>query len=118
MTSASDSLAAGLAEIRETLTQLHERRSSWERDVAALFDDFDNMAVQLAMETAVRQATAPQTSTTSISDDGWLELAGQQEILAQRQESTTLELVTMRELIEQQSELLTAWIGAAMQTQA
>ncbi len=108
---APDAHAAGLTTIRGTLAELRENRLAWERDVTVLFDDFDSLAVQLALDTAEEDRQAAK----SAAEESWRRLAEKNALLARQQETTKLELSTMRGMLEQQTELLTAFIGAATQ---
>jgi hypothetical protein len=102
-----DIRAEGLAAIRGTLAEIQTGRLAWERDVVALFDDFDSLAVKMAMDSTAR-ASQPDRKEECL-----LELAGQQETLAKQQASTASELSAMREMIEQQTELLVATARAS-----
>jgi len=108
---APDPLSVELAALRGTLAELRDQRQAWERDVAALFDEFDALAVKLTLDSSDDERKAAQSAV----DKCKLELAGQSESLAKHQQSTAQELLTMREMIEQQTELLAAFIGAATQ---
>lgn len=101
--------AAGFDAVRQTLTELHDQRLAWEHDVTALFDDFDSLAVQMALKSTTDNHLAAQTAT----ENHWRELAGKNAQLERHQEVTTHQLAAMQALIEQQTELLTAFIGAA-----
>lgn len=117
---------SGLDRVRQTLNELQSQRSAWERDLAALFDSFDSLASQFLLQTQQREAEASLAAARAEAiqeleaarkraDECWLELAGQQEALSRKQENAQEELSHLREMIEQQTDLLTAFIGAATQ---
>ena len=108
---APDPFAAELTALRGTLAELREQRQAWERDVTALFDEFDALAVKVTLDSSNDDRKAAQSAV----DECRLELAEQSESLARHQKSTEQELLTMCEMIEQQTELLAAFIGAATQ---
>lgn len=101
--------AAEMASFRETLASLHEHRLAWERDVTVLFDEFESLAVQLAMDSS---ATDQQPNQDAL-EQRWLELSSQNAALAASHSSATDQLTGMRAMIEQQTELLAAFVGAA-----
>lgn len=103
--------AAGIDAVRQTLTDLHDQRMAWEQDVTALFDDFDSLAVQMALKSTTDNHLAVQAATAT--EDRWRELVGKSTQMERQQEETTHQLAAMQALIEQQTELLTAFIGAA-----
>jgi hypothetical protein len=105
---APDSVTAGISALRGTLAALRDQHLAWERDVAALFDEFDALAVKWTLDSSVGDRKAAQSAV----DDCRLELAQQSESLERHQKTTAQEFMAMREMIEQQTELLAAFIGA------
>jgi iron(II)-dependent oxidoreductase len=100
-----------MASFRDTLASLREHRLAWERDVTVLFDEFEALAVQLAMDSAA----ADQPSNHGAQEERWHELASQNAALAASHSSAADQLTGMRAMIEQQTELLAAFVGAATQ---
>ena len=119
----SESLAASISAVQASLTEFHEQRVAWERDMLALLDDFEGLSIEAAMasqarDLAVEQAAvaqaADQASAESAAHEEWLmELVSQQESLSRQHAETVGELASVRSLVEQQTELLTAFISAA-----
>lgn len=109
-----ESRAESLAAIRATFTEIHQQRLAWERDVSELFDDFDSLAIRIAVETTAAERSAPAAPPVEDASR-WEELAQRHDSLLNQQRSSTQELSDMRQMIEQQTELLAAFVGAATQ---
>ncbi len=107
----SDGNAVGLNAVRATLLELRGQRFAWEHDVAALFAEFDLLAEQMSFELA----GSSRREGDRAEQECWRELAGRHEIMTKQQEAATFELSAMRAMIEQQTELLAAFVGAATQ---
>lgn len=124
----SKSSVATFAKLSGTLAEIRAQRLEWEHDADRLLDAFDDLAVRAAVasaaadqrvltEVAAAQAKGHAAEASEVASDReqWAELRREQQQSEARHQTSAQELAAMRHLLEQQTELLTAFVGAATQ---
>ena len=103
-----DHRESALAAMRATVADFNKHSLTWEREVENLLDEVESLAIHAALD-----ARSERTSNCSEGDDQLVQVASHQQQLARKQEAAAAELYALRHLVEQQTELLTAFISFA-----